>query len=160
MDRAYRELDRAITDLAARVDETEKWVETLRGCVEVGTQTSTTHQERHAILNERLDTLSARLDVLQPHEDKLVPCPACTEGLVFTPGDADDPPSHDHCELCGGLGEVPEGVAAYVGRLQNEVGRLRRLPTPEDLKGPTETREAKTAREGRWENHKEMAYGS
>ena len=132
MDRAYRELDRAITDLAARVDETEKWVETLRGCVEAGTQTMTIHQERHEVLNDRLDTFSARLNLLPPLE--MVPCPACQDGLVFTPGDADDPPSHDRCELCRGWGEVPEGVAAYVGRLQNEVGRLRRLPTPEDLR--------------------------
>ena len=27
------------------------------------------------------------------------------------------------------------------------------------LKGPTETHEAKTAREERWETHKEIAYG-
>jgi len=73
--------------------------------------------ESFATIDRRLDTLSARVGLLQPGQGNMVPCPACQDGLVFTPGDADDPASHDYCELCGGRGEVPDGVAAYVRKL-------------------------------------------
>ena len=81
---------------------------------------------RFATINRRLDALSARADLLQPRQRDMVECPACHDGLAFTPGDADDPASHDRCELCGGRGEVPEGVAAYAGRMERLASTLSR----------------------------------
>lgn len=113
MDAAIRELQGAIKDLAARVENLEKWIGTRRACDRLGNKVIIAH-------SERLDTLCARIDLLQPRRKDMVACPACQEGLVFTPGDADDPPSHDRCQLCEGTAEVSEGVAAYVGRLQRD----------------------------------------
>jgi len=74
------------------------------------------------MMEEQVATLVAR-QLGSERKADMVPCPACTEGLVFTAGNADDPPSHDRCELCGGAAEVREGVAAYVGKLQWETRR-------------------------------------
>ena len=73
-------------------------------------------KERQEMLTKRLDALSARVDALQPKQD-MVPCPACDGKCYDSSRDGlwdDEPPYQVACDLCKGVGQVEEYVAAYV----------------------------------------------
>ena len=125
-----------------RVEEVEKWIQTLKRCIEDHEQTVQIHQECHKRLNERLDRLGIQqnqldfryqflkrvVDRMRGPESDLVPCPVC-EGECYDSSRNglwdDEPPYQVACSFCGGSGKATEGQAALIQQLRKGMEDVR-----------------------------------